>query len=265
MVTTLRVVSYLAPNWFDFYQTVVSYLGRTLQVNCEFIQSPCDPLVDPTLLKDHCDLVFICGLPLIRYTQLIPQKLQPIVAPVMRSNHYQNRPIYFSNVIVNSHSSYQKLQDLMGKTVCYNDPGSNSGYFLLCSRLMQEPIQPFFQHAIQSGSHQTSIRWVIEGRADCAAIDSTVLERELQLHATLALQLQLIESIGPAPMPPLAVTSSLDPTLVKAVQSALLQPDATLQAAMQSVRVERYAPVTLKDYQPIATCYEAVLNSGYRL
>lgn len=245
----LQVVSYLAPNWFEFYYAVTAYLERSLQVETELVQGACDPLADPMVLNDRLDLAFICGLPFIRYCQTLPGQLQAIVAPVMGATRYQNRPIYFSDVIVNAASGLKNFSQLAGKTVCYNDPGSNSGYYLLGRRLLQENYSGrFFGHSIQSGSHQRSVQWVIEGKADCAAIDSTVLEQELQLSPQLAHHLHVIESLGSCPMPPIVIAQRLGKDLIGHIQMLLLKPDLELQSAMQQMGVKRYAIVQTGDY-----------------
>jgi phosphonate transport system substrate-binding protein len=250
----LRIISYLAPNWFGFYKDIMAYLGRVLGVETQLQQGECDPLEDPLLLQDKLDLAFICGLPLIRYSLSVPNQLQPLVAPVMQAPRYQNRPIYFSDVIVNATSNLKTFTDLRGKTLCYNDLGSNSGYNLLRYRLIEDgDPQHFFSKVIQSGSHQLSIRWVAEGLADCAAIDSVVLGEELRNSESLPLR--VVEVLGPSPMPPLVVSQRLDASLIQQLQSALLQPDAELQAAMRQVEVERFATVRLEDYKVLAEIY----------
>ncbi|MFQ4141299.1 phosphate/phosphite/phosphonate ABC transporter substrate-binding protein [Chlorogloeopsis sp. ULAP02] len=246
----LRAVSYLAPNWFGFYQAITAYLGRVLGLETQLYQGECDPLEDPLLMQDRIDLVFICGLPLIRYCQVVSDQLQTLVAPVMESSRYYNRPVYFADVIVNADSDIRVLADLAGKTLCYNDVGSNSGYNLLRQRLIQEkyPLN-FFGKTIQSGSHQRSIRWVVEGLADCAAIDSVVLEQELRDFPEFSQHLHVVGVLGPSPMPPLAVAQHLGIPLIGQMQSALLQPDAELQRAMARVGVKRFATVELEDYR----------------
>ncbi|HBE49456.1 MAG TPA: hypothetical protein DDW76_11810 [Cyanobacteria bacterium UBA11369] len=97
----LKLVSYLAPNWFWFYEAVAAYLGRFLKTETQIISGEGDPLLELMWLQDEFDLAFICGLPFIRYCQMVPNHLQAVVAPVMRSPRYQNRPIYFSDIIVN--------------------------------------------------------------------------------------------------------------------------------------------------------------------
>ena len=260
----LRVISYLAPNWFSFYKEIVGYLGRVLEIETQLHQGECDPLEDPLLLQDKLDLAFICGLPLIRYSGSVPNQLQPLVAPVMQAPRYQNRPIYFSDVIVNAASNLKTFTDLRGKTLCYNDLGSNSGYNLLRYRLIEggDP-QDFFSQVIQSGSHQLSIRWVAEGLADCAAIDSIVLEQELR-HIE-SYHLRVVEVLGPSPMPPLIVSQHLDASLIQQLQSALLQPDTQLQAAMTQVGVQRFATMQLEDYKVLAEIYNPNFQAGYQL
>lgn len=261
---TLHGVSYLAPNWFWFYESVAAFLSRALQVDIQVAQSEHDPLEDLYLLHNQVDLAFICGLPFIRRYREVPH-LQAIAAPVMKASRYQNRPVYFSDVIVNATNTITTFADLAGKTVCYNDPGSNSGYNLLLYRLVQGGYtNDFFSKAIQSGSHQTSIRWVAEGLIDCAAIDSTVLEQELRDPPELN-QLQVIEAIGPCPMPPIVVAQHLGGKLIEQLRSALLQPDAELQAVMQKAGVLQYAPVETEEYEAIAHIYDTVVQVGYEL
>jgi phosphonate transport system substrate-binding protein len=158
------------------------------------------------------------------------------------------------------------LDQLAGKIFCYNDPGSNSGYHLLRDRLMQAGCPShFFGKVIQSGSHQHSIAWVAEGKADCAAIDSTVLEQELRNLPERSPQLRIIESIGPCPMPPLIAAQRLGDTFLEQLQAALLQPDSELQTHMQQVGICRFAMVKGEEYGAIAQMYNAAFEAGYEI
>jgi phosphonate transport system substrate-binding protein len=262
-VHQLRLVSYLAPNMFWFYQAVGAYLGRVFEVETQITQSQYDPLVDPMLLEDQVDVAFICGLPLMRYCQRVPAQLAVLVAPVMQASRYQNRPVYFSDIIVHASSDIKTFDDLGGKTFCYNDLGSNSGYNLMRQKLIQSGYLPsFFGKVIASGSHQRSIRWVAEGLADCSAIDSTVLEQELHDYPELQ-QLRVLESVGPCSMPPVVVAQRLGTALIHQIQLALLQPDAELQSVMNQARIQGYRAVEAADYAAIEEMYELAIASGY--
>lgn len=260
----LKIVSYLAPNMFEFYGAVAAYLGEALELGIEIAQGDRDPLDDPILLDDHLDMAFICGLPFIRHHRHSPHQLQAIAAPVMKASRYHQQPVYFSDVIVNAKSAIARFDDLAGTVLCFNDLGSNSGYNLLRQRLIQGNYPSnFFGKAIPSGSHQRSIQWIVDGLADCAAIDSTVLEQELRNSPELIHQLRVIESIGPCPMPPVVVAQHLGTEVIDQIQSALLQPDSTLRSTMERVAVQRYEAVKNEDYEAIATQFELALNAGY--
>ena len=260
----LSAVSYLAPNWFGFYQSVVAYLARRLKLKIHLSHSENDALEDLLLRQDQIDLAFICGLPFDRYQQIEPDRFQILAAPVMQATRYQNLPVYFADVIVRVGSPYINLPDLAGRVFCYNDRGSNSGYNLLRHHLWKagEPNH-FFGRTIQSGSHQQSIRTVISGKADCATIDSTVLEKELQDFPELATQLQVIESIR-SPMPPIVVARSLGVDRIQQLQTALLTPDAGFQATLKAAGIRHYVPITLEEYG-LAQQYDVVTEAAYEL
>lgn len=263
---SLEFVSYLAPNLLWFYKAIGAYWERTFSIQINITQSQSDPLDDPFLFNDQWDGAFICGLPFSRYCNRIPQQLEAIVAPVLQASRYEDKPVYFSDVIVSETSELKTFAQLSGKTFCYNDLGSNSGYNLLRHHLLQtEYSSRFFSQAWQSGSHQRSIRWVVNGTADCAAIDSMVLEQELRHHPELAQQVRVIESIGPSPMPPIVVAQRLGRNWLDRLQAALLQPDSDLQAQMQQANVQRFAPVQSVDYQKLAQMYDRAVQSGYEI
>lgn len=261
----LRLVSYLAPNMFGFYAAVEAYLHRAFKVETQLVQSQYDPLEDPMMLCDRVDIAFICGLPFARRHQVASNQLQALVAPVMQHPRYENRPVYFADIIVNQDSQLMTFHDLAGKTLCYNDLGSNSGYNLLRQRLIQDsyPSQ-FFGKAIASGSHQRSIKLVIEGLADCSAIDSTVLEQELHDFPELSHHLRVIGSIGPCPMPPVVVAQRLGVELIQELQSALLHPDSELNAAMERSHIQHYATVESEEYAGLGDSYNKAIDAGYQ-
>lgn len=260
----LRLVSYLAPNMFWFYQAVATYLGRVFGVETQIVQGQYEVLSDPLMLQDQVDIAFICGLPFVQLNRFLPGQLQALVAPIMQASRYGDRPVYFSDIIVNIESSFTTFNDLAGKTFCYNDQGSNSGYNLMRQRLMQSSHpNSFFGKVIQSSSHQNSIKRVADKLADCSAIDSTVLEQQLRDTPELGNHLRIIESMGPCPMPPVVASQRLD--CIQDLQFALCQPDQELQSAMEQAKIRRYDVVQFEDYAPLGTMYDAAVEAGYQV
>jgi phosphonate transport system substrate-binding protein len=104
---------------------------------------------------------------------------------------------------------------------------------------------------------------VVDGLADCSAIDSTVLEQELRDFPELSPRLRVIESIGPCPMPPVVAAQRLGSAFIDSLQSALCQPDTELQSAMERSHIQRYVAVNAEDYEAIATMYDTAVQAGY--
>jgi phosphonate transport system substrate-binding protein len=263
-MTTWNAVSYLAPNMFGLYMAVCTALERTLGAEIVLTQANCDSL-DDTLMRDSAvDLAFICGLPLVRLNRRQPGLLRVLAAPVFEHPRYGGKAVYFADFIVRTDSPAQSLGDLRGATFCYNDPGSNSGYYLPRYHLLRNGCPPeFFGRAYATGAHQQSIREVATGKADCAAIDSTVLEQAMRDTPALAAQVRVIDSTLPCPVPPLAISGRQPSTLDARLRAALFAPDSTLRAALERAHVDSYAPASLDDYQVIGEMYDAA--SGYTL
>ena len=255
----LRAASYLAPNSFDVYQSVIKALARLLSVEIELYQSRFDPLNDPAFINDQLDLAFICGLPFIQYHQKNPDQFQVLVAPVMKAPRYCDRPIYFSDVVVNRSSDIHQLSELAGKTFGYNDRGSNSGYYIVQWHLAQHGYSNhFFGNWIETGSHQESLQRILAGSIDSAAIDSTVLEKSLQQHPEWKDQIRIIDIIGPSPIPPLIVANHVDSVIIHQLRDTLLNPDQCLQSAMDRAGIQQYTDQTWQDYEILVKRYQNI-------
>ena len=76
------------------------------------------------LVAGQAHLGWICGLPYVRLAGV----LEPLAAPVMAAPRYQNRPVYFSDVVVRREDPFRRLEDLRGAAWAYNEPNSHSGY-----------------------------------------------------------------------------------------------------------------------------------------
>src|SRR5256885_6409233 len=202
-MSQLQAYSYLAPNLFWFYEAISAAFSRALDRPFHLEASAFDPLEDPALLADAVDVAFMCGLPFTLRNQGQPGQFAVLGAPVPQLARYGDRAVYFADVIVRADSAVREFNDLAGKRLCYNNLGSNSGYNLLRGWMADNGITSgFFSEVVASGSHQKSIRWIIEGKADCSAIDSTVLEQEFRDFPDLATEVRTCLSIGPSPMPP---------------------------------------------------------------
>ena len=84
---------------------------------------------------------------------------------------------------------------------------------------------------MRTGSHHASIRALLEGSVDVAAIDSTALARALRERPELEARLRLLESLGPFPIQPVVARRALGREFVNRVGAALLELHASPERA----------------------------------
>jgi phosphonate transport system substrate-binding protein len=209
---------------------------------------------DQLLDNGKITLCWICGLPYVRKADRIPAQIELLAAPVMQGERYQNRPIYFSDVVVHRKSSFEKLEDLRGASWAYNEPGSHSGYNLTRYTLaMQGETSGFFGRVVESGAHQTSLQMILNGEVDGSAIDSTVLELELLKDPSLQSQIRIIDTFGPSPIPPWVISKKVPLKLRRKLRGLFFQmdqdPDGRTRLAR--ARMIRFTHMNDADYEPI--------------
>ncbi|KAK5577384.1 hypothetical protein RB653_002325 [Dictyostelium firmibasis] len=209
----LVFASFLSPNSFEFFKQIVNEIGKKLNVSTKLIDiyslvNNKEESIKPPhkLMVDYgIDFAFMCGLSYVIADQL----LSPLVSPVRIEDHYQNKPIYFSNLIVKKQSKINDLSKAL--TFLHNGKDSFSGYQILNSHLSSNhglSIENYFKKLINTGSHLNSIESILSSQSDSdeviASIDSTVLDTEL-LNNRISLEndIKIIKTLGPSTMPPL--------------------------------------------------------------
>jgi phosphonate transport system substrate-binding protein len=253
-MATLRFTTIQAPNQDFIIAQVCEYLSSRLGLETEFVIDL--PWQERARRLDAglIEVAWICGLPYIERVNHLNPSLELLAAPVMAAPRYQDSPVYFSDVIVRQESPYKSFEDLRGARWAYNEPHSHSGYNITRYYLARlGAYQGFFGSAVQAGSHQRSIQMVVQGDIDAAAIDSTVLELELERDPSLESRLRLIASLGPSPIPPLVVVNRIPLALRLELRQALLEmhQEQGGRRVLSAGKMARYAAVTDADYDPI--------------
>jgi phosphonate transport system substrate-binding protein len=111
----------------------------------------------------------------------------------------------------------------------------------------------FYDNVVASGSHEASLRRLLDRDVDATAIDSTVLDLLHQKDARLASRIRVIETFGPSPSPPWVVPRTVPRALRAAIREALLAMSGNPggRDVLRSGMVSRFAVVTDADYDAI--------------
>jgi phosphonate transport system substrate-binding protein len=247
MKPKLRAITFLAPNMFHVYRFVCEYVGARLGYEIELS-------VGTDYQQAHqADLTFICGLPYVLLTKSQPI-LAALAAPVLKGDRFQNRPIYFSDVIVHRDSPFQCFADLRRCSWAYNEPESQSGYGITRYHLLKlGETSGYFGEVIETGFHQKSIQMVCGSEVDASAIDAQVLAVELRDHPEIADQLRVIHSLGPSTIQPIAAAMHLSSQLKQDIQTILteLHLAPTSKSYLDSGFIDHFTSIGDADYDDI--------------
>jgi ABC-type phosphate/phosphonate transport system substrate-binding protein len=124
--------------------------------------------------------------------------------------------------IAHATSRFATLSDLRGGICAVNGFDSNTGMNLL--RVTIAPIaerKPFFRSVVISGSHLASIKAIVDGRADLAAIDCVSFANLQRFVPTLTDSVRPIGQSMLAPAPPFITASTTDDTTLAILRRAL--------------------------------------------
>lgn len=255
----------MAPNMDGFCRDLAGYISKKLSMPVDFIIDLPWQARERMLDEGSVDLCWICGLPYVRKAALSPGSMEPLVAPVMAGSRYGNVPVYFSDVVVHRDAPYFRLEDLEGATWAYNEPGSHSGYCVVCYELaLKGKSLDFFGQVIESGSHQTSLALILKKEVDGSAIDSTVLELEIANHPEIASQIRIVGSFGPSPIPPWVVTRKVPAKVRGALREVLtgMRYDPAAREILMKARISHFDPVDDSDYEPIRVMERIAFRKG---
>lgn len=250
----LTIVSLMAEKVVPTHRAIAAYLGRQAGIAVRFEeQVPWQERMQ-LLAAGTAQVGFVCGLPFARWADAATPPVELLAAPVMAAARYSGQPVYFSDVLVRAASPFHSFADLRGAAVGYNEPGSLSGYAVLLAHLaaIGEP-GGFFGRAVESGAHSASLRMLLEGTIDAAAIDTTVFEAEAAARPELAALLRPVATLGPTPIPPVVVARDLPQTLKQQLRASLLAmgDEEAGQQILASGGVLRFVAVHDSDYDPV--------------
>lgn len=258
----LKIATFLSPSLFQVYQFISEYIGRTLGVETELITGQSYGQIQ----KNEFDLSFVCGLPYVLLTDERPGGIEPLAAPVLKGERYQNRPIYYSDVITKTEAPWDSFAEMRGRSWAYNEPKSQSGYGItLYTLLSMGETGGFFGEVVESGFHQKSIQMVAEGEVDGSAIDSHLLEVYLREHPGLGERIKIIDALGPSTIQPLVVDAGLPDSLKSDIQEVLnnIGNDTKAREALDFGMIERFEAVDDRSYDDIRGMWAKCEKAGF--
>jgi phosphonate transport system substrate-binding protein len=265
----IRVVmsaAFVSESGVGVYEDITKYLSEKSGLRVEFITGLSYGTISEMLASGAVDCGFICGYPYVLMHDQPKPAVDLLAAPVMKASRYKGQPKYYSDLIVHKDSPYKTLHDLKGRTYVYNDELSNSGYNMPRHRLLELGLTSgFFGTVLRSGSHEESIRMVATGRADASYVDSLVLDYDREKGLGFARDVRVLESLGPAGICPIAVSTSVPAETRGRLQKALvtMHEDPKGRKILDDALVDRFAVVEESNYDDIRAMKAAAEKANF--
>lgn len=158
-------------------------------------------------------------------------------------------PFYTGQIVVGADTGIETLADLKGKTMCWVDPLSTSGYVIPRVMLQAEGIDPDadFAKAVEAGSHNNVIIAVYNGDCDAGATYVDARRSVEKDFPDVKDKVKVIAESPPIPNDTVSVRKGLPPEVVETIQNALLEISQTDEGKAALEEVYEISELVVKD------------------
>lgn len=271
-VKMVVIAAFVSDKGVPVYDELAAYASKKLGWDVKVVSGLSYSEADDMLDKGVIQVGFVCGLP---YTHKFSEgKYELLAVPVMAmkasgdAKGYADVPgKYYSYTIVRKDSPIKSWADLKGKSYAFNDMGSNSGYNLPRAKLVSLGAKgwDYFSKVVVSGAHEESIRMVSKGIVDASSVDSLVLDYDRSLKDADAMNVKIIEHLGPAGAPPVVISKKADPAIKKAFMDLLVNMDKDPEgkAILAKGLVARFDAPKDSNYEDIRKYEKQAKDAGF--
>lgn len=212
---------------------------------------------DPELLFGQ-----ICGFPLVSDQTL---DLHVLALPVYDVPGCYG-DTHCSFVVARSSDGDTNLADYRGRRAAINSTDSNSGMNLFRAEIAGvADAASFFGSVLKTGSHRDSIRAIVAGEADLAAIDVVSYAALERFEPELTAPLRILTRTLYSPTLPFVTGQATDPQTVAALQAALREvlADPALADARATLFLTGVTGAVEDRFAPLLQLQRDAAQAGY--
>jgi len=242
---------------YAYYKRLLDYIGQKLNLKINFVEKRTYREVNAALKNGNIDVAFVCGGPYVMGHDEFGLEL--LTAPVVN-----DKPLYYSYVIVTKDSAIKDLYGLKGKTFAFVDPISNTGKLIPTYMLHElgEAPQSFFKEYSYTYGHDRSIKAVAQGIVDGAAVDSLIWDYMDKNGSIYTQKTSIINVSEPYGIPPVVVRPGLDEGLKTKIKDILLNMHNNEEGKeiLKGMFIDRFMEIDDSSYDTIRHVRESVVK-----
>ncbi|AZF06967.1 phosphate/phosphite/phosphonate ABC transporter substrate-binding protein [Pseudomonas sp. R5-89-07] len=257
----------------EHYAELLMYIApeQVRQANQQWLERIFERLGLTRRRADHLDLHSLwlapellvaqtCGYPLV--TQLRGQ-VRVIGRPRYELAHSRDGE-HCSLLLTREDNPRTRLEQFYDSRGVINGHDSNSGMNLL--RECLAPLQRggrFFASVGISGAHRESLRWLREGRADLAAIDSVTFDYLARFAPAEVAGLRIVTRSAPSPTLPYIGSRGLSDERLGQIREAMNLALRDLPHVAETLGLQAVLAASQDDYRVLLDYQQQAENSGY--
>lgn len=174
---------------------------------------------------------------------------------------------YRSLIIVRQDAMFGRLEDLRGTHCVINTPTSHSGMNVL--RALVAPLHSdgrFFSRVDVSGSHETSLKMVANGKVDVAAVDCVTHALLSRYRPEELARTRILCQTQAVPAPPYVTAATANAATVAKLRSALFRAlgEPSLRPALDALLLKDVEVLAEDAYHSIQQLKELADKHDYR-
>jgi phosphonate transport system substrate-binding protein len=189
-------------------------------------------------------------------------------ARIVAKNQWHGKTTFTSRFYVRKDGGIKALEDLRGKTIAFVDPASSSGYIYPMVLLIQRGLvrnrdpKTFFREVMFAGSHDASMRALLNGHVDAIASFDMAREQYLKEPAERD-RITWVAETPAIPEAGIAARDGLDGATFARVRDALLKIQGPAYAAMlkRLYDIDGFEPAEDREYDPVRAAIDLL---GFR-
>lgn len=177
------------------------------------------------------------------------------VEPLARPLFKDGTSTYYGKLFVRKESGIRTVADMKGKTIALVD-ATTAGYIFPVAFFRKHGIQDlrsYFKQVIFAGSHDATIKAVIEGEADVGAAKNTIYDRVLDENPGYRAKLLVLANSKVVPSNGFCVCRWIPESLRRRLKETLLHLDHNPKAqdALEKLGAVRFIETSRADYQVV--------------
>ena len=189
-------------------------------------------------------------------------------AMIVAKNQWHGKTTFTARFYVKKDSGLKTLEELRGKTIAFVDPASSSGYIYPMVLLIQRGLvrnrdpKTFFREVVFAGSHDASMRALLNGHVDAIASFDMAREQYLKDPAERE-RIAWVAETEHIPEAGIAARDGMDPAMFARVRAALLQIKAPAYGPLlkRLYDIDGFEAAEDHDYDPVRAAVDLL---GFR-